>query len=71
MTRYGYFPKWKGANTRDSDVMVYRIGPRGGVKGFEGCCRVDELTKFYGEDVHRIPSGYFKYGRWVRTEERM
>lgn len=70
--RYGYFPKRPGIDgkvSRDSDAMVYCIGPRGGVKGYEGCCRIDELTKFYGEDVHRIPAGYFEKGRWVRVEE--
>ena len=68
LVRYGYFPKWRGRATRDSGVMVYRIGPRGGVKGYEGACRVDELTKFYGENVVRIPPGHFECGRWVRED---
>ena len=67
---YGYFPVRERVGQpllRAEDVMVYRIGPRGGVQGYEGICRVDELTKFYGNAV-RIPSGRHEAGRWVKDE---
>ena len=76
MTRYGYFPVRESVDgrpmSRHWDVRVYRIGPRGGVKGYEGTCRVEELTKLYGGDsVVRIPAGFFEKGRWVWVRDRI
>jgi len=70
MERYGYFPVRESVDgrpmSRHWDVRVYRIGPRGGIKGYEGLCRVEELTKLYGGDnVIRIPAGFWERGCWV------
>ena len=72
--RLGYFPRWwqpAGHTILGGDsVAVYRIGVRGGVQGYEGSCRFDELEVFAGGvECVRISAGDFVKGRWTSYEE--
>ena len=66
---YGWIchrPGVDGKVTSASSVQVYRIGPRGGKKEYDGSCRVDELTKFYGDNVRQL---YPKNKNTVRVQD--
>lgn len=73
--RYGWFYSRADNNSDvewDMPVLVYRIGPRGAIKGFEcsfSCPSEMRKTLLDFEpdaEIIKIPPGYHEKGRWIK-----